>query len=97
MDYIAEVVKSCTACQAATRETTGSLTTRTRKQASRTISSSEYLLVDINNYSRFPGVETVNSTFYKLESVILKLNPVFECQLMTEIVKSDNGPPFNSK
>ena len=55
----------------------------------------EYLLVIIDDYSRFPEVEIVNST--SARSVIPKLDSVFARQGIPEIVKSDNGPPFNGE
>ena len=56
--------------------------------------SGEYLLVIIDDYSRFPIVEIVHSTSSK--SVIPKLDTIFSTHGVPAVVKSDNGPPFNS-
>ena len=56
--------------------------------------SSEYLLVVIDRYSRYPEVETVRST--KASSIIPKLDKIFATHGIPYIVKSDNGPPFSS-
>ena len=55
----------------------------------------EYLFVIIDAYSRFPEVEIVSST--SAATVIPKLNRVFSVHGMPYIVRSDNGPPFNSE
>ena len=54
----------------------------------------EYLLVVIDEYSRFPEVEIVMSTSSK--STIPKLDAIFARQGIPETLKTDNGPPFNS-
>ena len=56
--------------------------------------SSEYLLVVIDHYSRYPEVETVRST--KAVSIIPKLDKIFATHGIPSIVKSDNRPPFSS-
>ena len=53
----------------------------------------EYLLVVMDDYSRFPEVEIVYSTSTK--ATLPKLDAIFARQGIPEIVKSDNGPPFN--
>ena len=53
----------------------------------------EYLLVIIDEFSRFPVVEVVRST--SAETVIPVVDNVFSLLGYPEIVKSDNGPPFN--
>ena len=55
--------------------------------------SGEYLLVVIDDFSRFPEVEILHSTSEK--STIPKLDAIFARQGIPEIVKTDNGPPFN--
>ena len=50
------------------------------------------LLVAIDEYSRFPEVEIISSTAAKV--VIPKLNSIFARQGFPNIVKTDNGPPF---
>ena len=53
-----------------------------------------YLLVVIDAYSRFPEVEIVSSTSAK--STILKLERIFATHGIPKVLKSDNGPPFQS-
>ena len=53
----------------------------------------EYLLVIMDEFSRLPVVEVVRST--STETVIPVVNNVFSLLAYPEIVKSDNGPPFN--
>ena len=52
-----------------------------------------YVLVVIDDYSRFPEVEIVYSTSAK--AVLPKLDPVFAAHGVPQVVKSDNDPPFN--
>lgn len=54
----------------------------------------EYLLVIVDDYSRYPVVETVKST--SAHSVIPVFDKVFAMFGIPKIVKTDNGPPFNS-
>ena len=56
---------------------------------------SEYLLVVLDEYSRFPIVEIVSSTSANV--VIPKLDKIFSEYGIVDVVKSDNGPPFNSQ
>ena len=51
-----------------------------------------YLLVVIDAYSRFPEVEIVNST--SANSTIPKLERIFATHGIPQVLKSDNGPPF---
>ena len=55
--------------------------------------SGDYLMVIVDEYSRFPVVEVVRST--SSEVVIPVIDRVFSLFGYTEVVKSDNGPPFN--
>ena len=55
----------------------------------------QYLLVVIDDYSRFPAVEFVQST--NAQSTISALEKIFGTHGIPETVKSDNGPPFKSK
>ncbi len=55
----------------------------------------KYLLVVIDRYSRFPAVEIVRST--KASTVIPKLHRIFATHGIPNVVKADNGPPFNSE
>ena len=53
----------------------------------------EYLLIIIDEYSRFPVVEIVNSTSYK--TTVQKFDRIFAEFGIPKKLKSDNGPPFN--
>lgn len=59
------------------------------------LSTGEYLLVVIDRYSRFPEVEIVRST--KASTVIPKLDKIFAMHGIPTVIKSDNGPPYNSQ
>ena len=52
-----------------------------------------YVLVIIDDHSRFPIVQIINSTAAKI--VIPKLESVFSLFGIPSVVKTDNGPPFN--
>jgi transposase InsO family protein len=54
----------------------------------------DYLFVVIDAYSRFPEVEIVSST--SAATVIPKLDKIFSVHGVPHVVRSDNGPPFNS-
>ena len=56
--------------------------------------SGEYLLVVIDSYSRFPEVEICHST--SASSIFPKLDAIFARHGIPQVVKTDNGPPFNS-
>lgn len=56
--------------------------------------SGDYLLVVIDAYSRYPEVEVLSSTSAK--STVPKLDAIFARHGVPDVVKSDNGPPFNS-
>ena len=56
------------------------------------LSSGEYLLVIIDEYSRFPIVEIVNSTLHT--ATIPKFDKNFLEFGIPRQLKSDNGPPF---
>ncbi|PIK51859.1 hypothetical protein BSL78_11236 [Apostichopus japonicus] len=55
----------------------------------------EHLLVIIDDYSRFPVVEILTSTSSK--AVIPHLDRIFALFGIPEVVRTDNGPPFNSE
>ena len=55
----------------------------------------EYLLLVTDDYSRYPLVEIVKST--SATAVLPRLDKVFSEFGTPDVVKSDNGPPFNSK
>ena len=97
-------VKSCEACLIATPECKREplqmslLPAAPWKEISidfNEIQNKEYLLLINDDYSRYPVVETVKST--AATTVIPKLDKVFSEFGVPDVVKSDNGPPFNSK
>ncbi|CAB4026127.1 PREDICTED: uncharacterized protein K02A2.6-like [Paramuricea clavata] len=53
----------------------------------------EYLLVVIDAFSRFPEVEVLTTVSAK--AVLPKLDAIFSRQGLPEVLKSDNGSPFN--
>ena len=55
--------------------------------------SGVYLMVLVDDYSRYPVVEIINSTSAK--TVIPQLDKIFSMFGIPEVVKTDNGPPFN--
>ena len=59
------------------------------------ILNKEYVLLITDDYSRYPVVEIVKST--AATTTIPKLDKVFSEFGVPDIVRSDNGPPFNSK
>ena len=56
--------------------------------------SGTYLMIVIDDYSRYPAVEIITSTSAK--AVIPHLDKIFATFGIPDIVKTDNGPPFNS-
>ena len=98
-------VRNCLACQATTQgKTTPEPVSSTKlpKAPWKEVAidfcgpfpSGEYLMVVIDEYSRFPEVEILTTTAAR--AVIPKLDAVFSRQGIPDVVKSDNGPPFNS-
>ena len=57
--------------------------------------SGHYIMVAIDEYSRFPEVFITTST--ALKPTISNLDKLFSSYGIPEVVKTDNGPPFNSK
>ena len=55
----------------------------------------EYILVVLDEYSRYPEVDIVKST--SAESVIPKMDRMFATHGIPEQVKTDNGPPFQGE
>ena len=55
----------------------------------------EYLLVIIDEYSRYPVVKIVNST--SASSAIHVIDKVMSMFGIPDVLKSDNGPPFYSE
>ena len=97
-------VKSCGACSVATPESKreplqmSPLPAAPWKELSvdfAELHNKEYLLLITDDYSRYPVVEIVKST--SAMTVIPKLDKVFSEFGVPDIVRSDNGPPFNSK
>ena len=97
-------VKSCMPCQVTTPETTreplqmSPLPEGPWKEVSvdfKELSGGGYLLVVYDDYSRYPVVEVITSVSSK--TVIPRLNKIFAEFGIPETVRSDNGPPFNSK
>lgn len=56
--------------------------------------SGDYLLVVVDEYSRFPEVEILQST--SARATIPKLDKIFSTHGIPLQVKTDNGPPFQS-
>jgi hypothetical protein len=56
--------------------------------------SKEYLMVTLDEYSRFPLVETIYAT--SSETVTKRLEQLFSIFGIPQELRSDNGPPFNS-
>ena len=54
--------------------------------------SGDYLMVVLDEYSRYPEVEIISST--AASSVIPRLDSIFARQGFPMVVKTDNGPPF---
>ena len=54
--------------------------------------SRDYIVVVVDEFSRFPEVELLTSTSAK--AVVPKLDAVFSRQGVPDILKSDNGPPL---
>ncbi|KAK3740432.1 hypothetical protein QZH41_004600 [Actinostola sp. cb2023] len=55
----------------------------------------DYLLVVVDYFSRFPEIEILRSTSAK--AVIPHLDSIFARQGIPDVVRTDNGPPFNSE
>ena len=59
------------------------------------ISVNQFYFVVIDEYSRFPYVEIVNST--SAYAVIPKLDSILTLRGIPEVIKSDSSPPFNGE
>merc|ERR1712002_75100 len=103
---VEEKVKSCLPCQAA--QTDGGERTEPLRMTPLPggpwqevsadflgpLPTGEYLLVVIDEYSRYPEVEVVTSTSSK--ATLPALDAIFARQGIPVLtLKSDNGPPFN--
>ena len=96
-------IKDCIACQATTYKpcrdplTPSPLPQRPWQKVDMDLwgplPSGQYLLVAIDEYSRYPEVEFVHST--SAEAVIPHLDRIFSTHGFPESVKTDGGPPFN--
>lgn len=99
---VEERVKACIACQIAVATPHREPLQMTQLPSSpwselsidfAQLTTGDYLLVVIDDYSRFPVVEIVQST--AAASVIPKLDRILSEFGSCDILKSDNGPPFN--
>ena len=98
-----EAVKRCIPCQAnATRRETEPLSMSPLPRGPWSeisidlcgpLPTGEYLLVIVDEFSRYPIVEVVRST--SAETVIPVVDKVFSLFSFPEVVKTDSGPPFN--
>ena len=91
-----EVVKKCFPCQIATLKLSHDplkMTPLPDVNVDFCEVVGHHVLVVINDYSRFPEVEIVHSTYVK--AVIPKLDRIFAAYGVPQVVKSDNGPPFS--
>lgn len=107
IDTLAEqCVKSCIPCQAATSRPKTREPLRMTKLPSAPweevaidltgpFPSGEYILVVVDEHSRFPETDTVTSTSSR--AIIPKLDAIFARQGVPRVVKSDNGPPFSGR
>ena len=101
---VAEKVGSCIACQATTSRKPrdplkmAKLPTHVWSKVSvdfyGPLPSGDYILAVMDDYSRFPKIEIVHST--SARTVIPKLDRIFLSMGIPDVVRSDNGPPFNS-
>jgi transposase InsO family protein len=105
---VERAVKNCLPCQAATHKPTNALNplqmTELPKRAWDTVNidfcgpfpdRKDYLLVVIDQFSRFPEVEVISSVSF--ESVVPKLDDIFSRQGIPATVITDNDAPFNGK
>ena len=101
---VEEKVYSCVACQSATHSNSREplqmtpLPDNAWEELSMDFCgpfpSGDYLLVVIDNYSRYPVVEIIKST--SARAVIPKLDKIFSEYGIPKSLTSDNGPPFKS-
>lgn len=108
MDSIVEnVINNCVACQAANHDNSTLCEPLQMSDLPRApwtevsadfcgpLPCGEYLLVVIDDYSRFPEVERITTTSAK--ATIPVLDKIFATHGIPEILKTDNGTPFNSQ
>ena len=99
----AELLANCIACQACTPQHNGEPLQMTELPPAPWTNvcadfcgpfpSGDYLLVVIDEYSRYPVVDIIRST--SNHTVISCLDKIFSMFGIPEVVKSDNGPPWN--
>ena len=104
---VEEQINNCLACQASTHDTKSKMEPLKMSELPEgpwqkvdidfcgPFPSGDYLLVAIDEYSRFPEVEITKST--SAYATITKLDKMFSVHGIPEEVKSDNGPPFQSE
>jgi hypothetical protein len=106
MDKLVDsAVRNCIPCQAATNTSVSAPLQMTEMPTAPWYSiavdfcgplpSNEYLLVVTDEYSRYPVVELVSSTSASV--VIPRMEKIFGLFSLPRVIKSDNGPPFQSK
>ena len=105
IDKMAEQkVQNCLSCQAATAKSPSPEPLRMTPLANAPwkevtvdfagpFPTGEYIIMVTDEFSRFPKVEILTST--SARAVIPKLDAIFARQGIPEVLKSDNGPPFN--
>ena len=101
---VEQTVASCLPCQASTVERNtaqevkmSDLPAGPWQEVSidfKELPTGEYLMVVIDDYSRFPVIEIIRSTSAK--TVVPRLDTIFAAYGIPVTVRSDNGPPFNS-
>ena len=103
IDKLTEEKKNCLSCQAATAKSPPpeplwrtTLPSAPWKEVAADFAgpflSGNYIMVVVDEFSRFPRVELLTSTSAK--AVVPKLDAVFSRQGVPDILKSDNGPPL---
>ena len=97
-------VRECIPCQASTRSKSPHAPLKMTPLAEgpweevsadfhQIFTTGEYLLVVVDDYSRYPEVEIIHSLSAK--TVIPKFDAIFARHGVPKVVKTDNGPPFN--
>ena len=102
-DLVREKMSNCRGCQATTYKPTRDPLTSTPlpdrpwqhldADFKGPMPTGEYLLVVIDQYSRYPEVEIVSNT--SARQVLPKLDKIFATHGFPESLKTDGGPPFN--
>jgi len=104
--YCAEIISTCIECAATTTPNRANYEPLKMSQLPQfpwqqvsvdflgPLPTGEMLMVVIDDYSRYPVVEIIHST--SANTVISTLDHVLSMFSIPEIVRSDNGPPFQS-